>query len=75
MRFIIVIFLGPLLVLVTEPSKLRCRLTGGKFHNVYVPVAGLAAASPVAYPGGSDESIAVSSQNSWLGELALVPAI
>ena len=75
MGFIIVTFLGPLSVLVTEPSKLRCRLTGGKFHDASVSIAGIAAVSPIACPGGSGESVAVTSRDSWPGGLVSMQAV
>lgn len=75
-RFPIVAFEGLFSVLVTELPKLGCgltsRLTSGRCHNGSVLIASLAAASFVACPGGSGESIAVAPRFTAGGGVGIV---
>lgn len=67
---------------VTGPSKLRSKLTSGRSLDGSVPaaglaqpVAGLAAASFVAFPEGSAESVAVVPRSSPQGGLASMQVV
>lgn len=55
----IVAFEGLYSVLVTELPKLGCGLTSRRYHDGAVLIVSLAAASFIACPGGSSESIVV----------------